>query len=874
MKMLELAQCGFPVDVVALWQREAGDTLLPVQESAIKRFGLFEGGNLLVQAPTSSGKTLIGEMAAVKAALAGKQVIYLCPIKALAEEKYAEFSRKYAEYGMDVIVSTRDHREFDARFESGDFNIAVAVYEKFAQLLVRRPERLREVALVVADELELMSDTERGAAVEVLLTQVVRSGCRVIGLSAVLGGADRLAAWMSARLLTHERRPIELRHGVVHEGRFRYRTVNEPGEAEEAVAPVASESPWEILTHNVVAMASRGEGCLVFVKGRQEARRGAELLARRMDAAADATRAIECLRDLEPTHARETLLETVPHGVAFHNADLTPDERRVVEQSFRDGEVTVLVSTSTLAQGMNLPARNVFIATDKWRYDRRHGMPWKTPIQRGEYENMGGRAARCGSGVAFGRALLIAPTAFDQETLWRRYVEGEREVVTPQLAQEPLEDYALKLIAARTCTTQSELLDFLHDTPSGRWVWEAATPLQELEARVRAAVNRCVDAGMVRSVGEGRLEATPMGRAVAAKGIRMATALDLANWVRVSERRDWQPLDLLLAAALTPDGRLLHVAFSAREYEMSDYPGRLKERTKAWPTEPDTPLNRLRQCSLTPFFEEVRAVKAALFLHEWTEHAALYDLEESYAVMAGQILAAADQIAWLVDATAAIARACGCHAAFIASIEDLAQRVQRGLREECLAVARLRLPSLSREGAMTLATHGLAEPAALRDASLAILTQWMNRRDAETLQAWARRQKAAPLPAAASAHEHAHAPAPVAGPTLVVDERRPGAITLDGVTIALQEKQFRLMEILAASPGECVPYEAIYAHVWGDAVVESQQMHFQKRKLVEQIAKACPNRGDIVQTVKKRGFMLEVPASSVVLRTSALSHAA
>ena len=863
MKMLELAQCGFPGEVVALWQRQAGETLLPVQEAAIKRFGLFEGGNLLVQAPTSSGKTFVGEMAAVRAALAGKQVVYLCPIKALAEEKYAEFSQKYAPYGMDVIVSTRDHREFDERFESGDFHMAVAVYEKFAQLLVRRPERLREVALVVADELELMADTERGAAVEVLLTQVVRAGCRVIGLSAVIGAADRLAAWMDARLLTHDRRPIELRHGVVRDGRFRYRTLNEPGEAEEELAPVESDSPWEILAHNAVAMASRGEGCLVFVKGRQEARRGAELLARRMDTATGGTRAVEALRDLEPTHARDTLLETVPRGAAFHNADLMPDERRVVEQAFRDGEVTLLVSTSTLAQGMNLPARNVFIATDKWRYDRRFGMPWKTPIQRAEYMNMGGRAARCGSGAEYGRALLIAPTAFDEETLWRRYVEGECEVIEPQLAQEPLENFVLKLVAARSCTTQAELLDFLHATPSGQWVWAPSTPLSEVEARVRAAINRCVDAGMVRGVGEGRLEPTPMGLAVAAKGIRMATALDLSRWVRVSERRDWQPLDLLLAAALTPDGRLLHVAFSAREYEQADYPGRLKDLAADWPAEPDTPLNRLRQCNLTPFFEEVRAIKSALFLLEWCEHAALYDLEETYHVAAGQILAAAQQLAWLLDATAAIARARGCGAAFIQSIEDMANRVQWGLRDECLAVARVRLPSLSREGAMTLAAHGLGDAAALREAPIAILSQWMNRRDAETLQAWARRHQAAPPPAQPQ-------PGPAAAPALVVDERRPGVITLDGIAIPLQEKQFRLIEILAASPGECVPYEAIYAHVWGDAIVEPQQMHFQKRKLVEQIAKACPNRADIVQTVKKRGFLLDVPASEVVLRSSAL----
>ena len=78
----------------------------------------------------------------------GKRVVYLAPIKALAEEKYADFREKYDAYGMKVIVSTRDRREFDADLESGSFSIAVVVYEKLEQLLVRRPERIAQLALV------------------------------------------------------------------------------------------------------------------------------------------------------------------------------------------------------------------------------------------------------------------------------------------------------------------------------------------------------------------------------------------------------------------------------------------------------------------------------------------------------------------------------------------------------------------------------------------------------------------------------------------------------------------------------------------------------------------------------------------------------
>ena len=220
MRMTELLRYDIPAEIIALWQREESETLLPAQEMAIKRHNLFSSRNLLIQAPTSSGKTFIGEMAAIQTALRRKKVIYLVPLKALAEEKFEDFRAKYREYGIDVIISTRDHREYDGRLEDGAFSIAVVVFEKLSQLLVRRPERIKEIELIIADELEILSDPERGAQIEVLLTRILQSERRMIGLSAVIGHADKLAQWMNADLLLHERRPVELRYGVLHDGKF------------------------------------------------------------------------------------------------------------------------------------------------------------------------------------------------------------------------------------------------------------------------------------------------------------------------------------------------------------------------------------------------------------------------------------------------------------------------------------------------------------------------------------------------------------------------------------------------------------------------------------------------------------------------------
>ncbi|MCX5768679.1 MAG: DEAD/DEAH box helicase, partial [Candidatus Hydrogenedentes bacterium] len=722
MKMIDLDKFDIPGEIIDLWRANESDALLPLQESAVRRYGLFGEMNLLIQAPTSSGKTFIGEMAAIQTALRRKRVVYLVPLKALAEEKYLDFREKYSPYGLKVIVSTRDRREFDRDLEHGSFSIAVVVYEKLSQLLVRRPEWLEEVALVISDELEILSDPDRGPAVEVLLTRILRStprpgGTRLIGLSAVIGNAPRLAEWMGATLVASERRPVELRYGVLHEGVFRYRTHNEISEGEETLVNAHSESTWETLTENVRAFAEAGETCLIFVKARHEARRGAELLSRRVNAP-PATGTTSALRDLEATRSRDCLLDTLGTGVAFHNADLSPEERRAIEQGFRTGEIRVLVSTSTLALGLNLPARNVFMAAEKWRYDNRIGMPWKTPILRSEYENMGGRAGRFGAGYEFGRSILVAATPFDYETLRRRYVEGHCEPVEPHLASGPaLENHVLGLVASRCCTTDEELIEFLENTLSGRWVWQESLTLDESRFRIRAAANRAVDAGVILRHPDGRLEPTPLGLATASKGVTIAAARELEHWLAESETRIWNDLDLIFAAASTPDGRMVQIGLTAQEYEHAGYVAKLKQATAGEDIGADTPLNRIRNCNLTPFFEEVRGIKIALFLNDWIDHVPVCEIEETYQTTAGQILAAADQVSWLIDSASALASAAGGNAGFVERMRQLAERVQRGVRAEAIDVARLDLPGMTRAGLAALVTRGLHTPEAIAEAS-------------------------------------------------------------------------------------------------------------------------------------------------------------
>lgn len=210
MRVTALEAFGIDNGILDVWSEAGHKELLPIQELAVRRGKVLEGGNAVIFSPTSSGKTFVGEMAAVRIARQNRRAIYLVPQKALVEEKYQEFSRKYSPFGIRVVISTRDRKAHDRAICRGEFHIAVIVFEKLQSLLVNCPTLLRHVGLAVIDELQMIGDATRGAAVEILLTKILISRHRpqIIGLSAALGIARGLAGWLGATLCEERRRSV------------------------------------------------------------------------------------------------------------------------------------------------------------------------------------------------------------------------------------------------------------------------------------------------------------------------------------------------------------------------------------------------------------------------------------------------------------------------------------------------------------------------------------------------------------------------------------------------------------------------------------------------------------------------------------------
>jgi helicase len=110
-----LTAFGFSSRLIDRWRETGVSELLPLQQKALTDYAFLQGrsrpNNLLVLAPTSSGKTFVAELAALRHLEARRRVIYLVPTKALAEEKVRLFRERYAPLNYRIAVATRERPE-------------------------------------------------------------------------------------------------------------------------------------------------------------------------------------------------------------------------------------------------------------------------------------------------------------------------------------------------------------------------------------------------------------------------------------------------------------------------------------------------------------------------------------------------------------------------------------------------------------------------------------------------------------------------------------------------------------------------------------------------------------------------------------------
>lgn len=342
---MRLEEVDLPEELLELFREKGIAELYPPQEQAI-RAGLLEGKSLVVASPTASGKTLLALMAAYKKAKEQrKKVVYLAPLRALASEKYAEFS-EFTKFGIRTTISTGD---YDSSGENlGRSDIIVLTNERFDSVMRHRVSWINSVGLFIADEVHLAGNDSRGPTLEMILTKALHLGldAQLLALSATISNAKTIAEWLRATSVELNWRPVPLREGVYDYSRILFT------DGEERQIPRSTYGP----PIDVAMDTIKGGGqALVFANTRRRAvslaTRAAEVTQRQLNpeekkAVSEASRRI--LTSGEETSLSRLLAEVVAKGSAFHHAGLEPEHRRIVEDYYRARALKLLAATPTL----------------------------------------------------------------------------------------------------------------------------------------------------------------------------------------------------------------------------------------------------------------------------------------------------------------------------------------------------------------------------------------------------------------------------------------------------------------------------------------------------------------------------------------------
>ena len=398
---------------------------------------LDAGRSVLVAAPTGAGKTLVGEYAVEQALASGRKAFYTTPLKALSNQKYADFCRSLGPERVGLLTGDTAVR--------GEAPVVVMTTEVLRNMIYARSPALDGLGVVVLDEVHYLQDPARGAVWEEVIIHLP-APVAIVALSATVSNAEEVAEWLRAvrgatETVIEERRPVDLvNHYLVGDraaerphlfptfvGRGAERRPNpEVFRLLNGSAPRRGRArrrlyrPWrtemiellaeEAMLPAIVFVFSRAgcdqavEQCVAGGLHLVDASERAELRTianRRLDGLDD--------EDLEALGFSDWMAG-FEAGVAAHHAGLVPPMKEAVEEGFSAGLLKVVFATETLALGINMPARTVVIERLSKFTGEQHQM-----LTAGEYTQLTGRAGRRGIDTSGNAVVLWDPfVPFDQ----------------------------------------------------------------------------------------------------------------------------------------------------------------------------------------------------------------------------------------------------------------------------------------------------------------------------------------------------------------------------------------------------------------------------------------------------------------------------
>lgn len=562
----------------------------PAQKAVIESGYLEDKSNYIISIPTASGKTVLGILPALKTILNGGKAVYAAPLLSIQNEKVKEF-KAFEEHGIKVGK------------HPSNSDLSVMVFESFDALTRFSWNVLREVDTLIIDEFHMIGEYSRGPTLESAITRakIINPSLRIIALSATLKNIDEIEQWLDGKTVEHNYRPVPLNKEVLDAEMFNTKNKN------------------DVIVKIVEKAIEDNSQALSFVSTRRFTESLATYVAKKIDKkttkeqkqkfkqVADKLLEVPKKKGSLPTTTCLKLAEAAEKGVVFHHAGLFNEQKEIIEDEFRKGNILMITATPSLMYGVNLPSKYVVIR-DHTRWTSNG--PASIPVF--DYEQMSGRAGRPQYDDV-GYSYLVAKTMDEAFDLEARYVNGEIELTNSKLIDN--KDAIYKQIIAQIASSLSKNLDDLNDF-FGKTLYGfqmknnpsmSMFAQDSLNWELESALEFLLQNGIIRATPEG-LKTTDFGNLIAKSNYAVETAVKIKEYVSTMEKLN--PTEMIYALAETPDLPL--ISFKGRKSK-------------------DPVRDKLSECGL--FAVDIGNPEAtAVSLIEWIDERNEYEIENAYNV--------------------------------------------------------------------------------------------------------------------------------------------------------------------------------------------------------------------------------------------------
>ena len=613
----------------------------PAQKAVIESGYLEDKSNYIICIPTASGKTVLGVLPALKTILDGGKAVYAAPLLSIQNEKVKEF-KAFEDHGISVGK------------HPASSDLSVMVFESFDALTRFSWNTLRDVDTLIIDEFHMIGEFSRGPTLEAAITRakIINPSMRIIALSATLRNIEEIEGWLEGKCVEHDYRPVPLHKEVLDAEMFNTKNKNDVivkvleksiKDSSQALAFVSTRR----FTESLATYVSKKIDKKINVKQRESFKEVAEKI---LD--------VPKRKGSLPTTTCLKLAESIEHGVAFHHAGLFNEQKEIIEDEFRNGNILMITATPSLMYGVNLPSKTVVI-----RDNTRWTAQGPQPIPVFDYEQMSGRAGRPQYDDV-GYSYLIAKTMDEAMNLEAYYIDGEIELTNSKLVDN--KDAILKQIIAQIASTLSknldELTEFFSKTLYGYQMANnpsmAMFAADSIRYELENSLEFLLQNGIIRATPEG-LKTTDFGSLIAKSNYSVETAVKIKEYI--SGITEINVNEFIYALCETPDVPL--ISFKGRKSK-------------------DPVREKLSEAGL--FAVDIGNPEAtAVSLMEWIDERNEYEIENRYSVYSASTRRSAYEASRLVKFAKDTSEVLGNYSN-LKDFDILSARLYYGVKEDII----------------------------------------------------------------------------------------------------------------------------------------------------------------------------------------------